>query len=445
MPAAAPPVIEPQETVRFGSYEAIFLAGDGARDLVIALTGVGDVSKPFDSYDFTRTLRLRPQLDKILMRDHARSWYRAPEGRAGIIAWCRQRAALGRYRSVTLIGISMGAYAALTLGAAMPEARVVALSPPFSLDTQAFGRGVVRYKAWLDQQPPLAGTDAVLTGDPSRYLLLFGDDEMIDLYNLRLFQQRGWPNLFLCPGAEHNLGSFLARHQRMGRVMDLAGAGAPMAELAAAAGAQAVFPHCHGLQMLAAREALWRGDAAAADAALVEARAAVGTASPALDRLDWLRAGLMADAGRALRRVRALPPAGSVSLPLEDGASLQMQAPEARVIKGVPVLGPLVLARLTHPGAARVTLALRADSPVRRNAGARLALEAFAIEGDACRPLASSAPPSSSIAIPLALRDGAADFLLRRRCFGSGFDAERGEVQVAWAMKLRDLRLVPTA
>jgi hypothetical protein len=454
---------EPQERVQFGSYEAVFLAGAGARDLVIALTGVGDVSKPFASFDFTRTLEQRPGLDKILMRDHARSWYRSPEGRAAMIGWCRGRAAAGGYRSVTLLGISMGAYGALALGAEMPEARVVALAPPFSLDTARFGRAVVRHKAWLDRQPPLAGTDARLVGDPARYLLLFGDDEMIDLYNLRLFQQAGWPGLFVCPGGEHNLGSFLARQRRIGGVVDLAAAGAPAAELAAAAGAYAVFPHCHALQMLAAREALWRGEPAAADRALAEARAAVGGASPALDRLEWLRAGLLADATKALRRIRALPamtrpaaatpgPAAfaSLSLELPGGAVLRLQAPEARLIAGVPVLGPLVLARLTHPAAGPVVLSCRADIPPRRNAGGRVTLEAFAIEEDAeeaagasCRPLASAAPPAPGIAIPLALRDGAAAFLLRRRCFASGFDAERGDGQAPWAMKLRGLRLDP--
>ncbi|WP_419899081.1 hypothetical protein [Roseomonas sp. USHLN139] len=435
------PVLAPDEQVQFGSYEAIFLEGEGARDLVIALTGVGDVSKPFAGYDFLRTLQLRPRLDRILIRDHARSWYRAPEGRAAMIAWCRQRAAAGRYRSVTLIGISMGAYAALTLGAEMPEVRIVALSPPFSLDTPRFGRGVVRYKVWLDRHPPVEGTDAVLTGDPARYLLLFGDEEMIDLYNLRLFQERGWPGLFLCPGGEHNLGSFLARHQRMGRVLDLAGAGAPMAELAAAAGALAVFPECHGLQMLAAREALWRGETTLADQALAEARAAVGAASPALDRLDWLRAGLLADATRALRRVQALPPARRVSLALASGGLLHLQAPEARIIQGVPVLGPLVLARLEHPGAQRLTLSCRAEVPARRNAGGRVTLDAFALEGNRALPLASGAPPAAGIAIPLTLREGAADFLLRRRCFSSGFDAVRDADQTVWSMKLRDIRL----
>ncbi|EFH11359.1 hypothetical protein, partial [Teichococcus cervicalis] len=258
--AAAPPA---GEALSFGSYDALLRRQKGATRLMIALTGVGDPSKPFSGFDFSDALARLPGTDSLLLRDRARSWWQAVEGREALLAHCRAVLRQGGYRGVATLGISMGAFGALWLGEALPEARVLALAPPYSVDTQRHGRFIVRYKRWLDAQPEGAGagTDQRPGGDPARYLLLFGDEEPIDLANAELFRQAGWPGLFLLPGGAHNLGHLLKRSNALGRMLALLAGDAPMAAVAGAAGALALHPHGHGPAMLRARRLLYEGDA----------------------------------------------------------------------------------------------------------------------------------------------------------------------------------------
>ncbi|WP_307140488.1 hypothetical protein [Pseudoroseomonas cervicalis] len=421
----------------------MLLRQPGAAHLVIALSGVGDVSRPLAGFDFHNSVPPIGGVDTLLLRDQARSWWQAPEGRAALEAYCRQVAQARPYRSVTLLGVSMGAFGALQFAALLPQARVVAMGPPYSADLRRHGRFVVRYKEWLDTagEAAGAGSDARLVGDPARYLLLFGDDEPIDLANAALFQQAGWHGLFMLPGGQHNLGGELKRRGALDRVLRLLALGAPLPEVAAAAGALPVHAHAHGLAMLRARDCLYRGEQAAADAWLEDARAAVGEASGPLNQLLWLRRGLDQDLGQLSR----LPRAGLAlhRLPLPGGAQLELESSFASGPRtGLPVLlGPLVLARLHWPGVARARLRLQAAAPPRPNAGAKLALAGFVPQGAGWQVQDVAHKPADTLTLGLALEQGEAQFLLRRRCFSSGFDALRSDDQAAWSMRLRKVEL----
>ncbi|WP_367595897.1 alpha/beta fold hydrolase, partial [Pseudoroseomonas deserti] len=442
-----PPPATP-ETLSFGSYEARLISAGTAEHLVIALTGLGDAAQPYRGFDWDRALGRLPQVDRLLLRDNSRSWYENPEGRAALIAHLQALVARQGYRRVTFLGVSMGAYGALRLGEALPEARVLAISPPVSLDTGRFGRGIIRYKKWLDAHKHFAGTEVRRTGQAGRHLLLFGDDQMLDLANVALFLEDGWPNLFVVPGADHNVGLTLMQLGRLDRVLALLADGAPLAAIAAAAGAYAVHPHCPALLLLQARRLFWQGALAEADLCLKEARAGTAGAPLSLLRLEWLRAGLMDTIHPALRQARARP-LPEVALPLPSGqGEIAFEGPQSLVAAGVPVLGPLVLVRLRAagpPGTQTVRLSFRAEAPRRFNEGGALKLEAFLTESGEHRRLAVAHPPQDRLVVPLTLQDGAAEFVLRRRCFTSDFDAQRGEGQAPWSMKLRDLRLEPAA
>lgn len=428
----------------FGDYEGEYTFSGSATHLVVALTGVGDVREPLKSYDFGRTLVNRRQyVDSLLLRDQSRSWFHNPVGRDALIRSCQDIIDEGCYQTVTFLGISMGAYGALSLGRLFPGARILAISPPFSLDTTRHGRNLVRHKRWLDANPLHGPTDLDTPGK-NEHLILFGDAEPIDIRNLERFQAVGFPGLFVCPGGEHNIGASLQRQRRMSLFMDRLAALAPLEELAAVAGAYPAYSACHAVQMLRARAHLYRGEMAEADHCLNLARWAVGEASPHLALLSLLRLGLSVPQGGSVetvaRQARHLP-ARSVSVPVEEGWELSFQSSEARQINGVTVLGPLALGSLrrTTPGPdGPCTLSFRAEAPQFHNATGWRRLEVFGGEAEGYPPLLTAEPAEKRVEIPLQLRDGVAEFVLHRGCFASGFDEKGSDDQFAWSTKLRE-------
>ncbi|MBE9603880.1 hypothetical protein IAI18_03320 [Acetobacteraceae bacterium H6797] len=422
---------------RFGEYEGLFERAPGKPEhLVVALTGVGNTSEPLKSFEFLRSLMPREDIDRVFLRDNLRSWYRCEEGRNLLIAHLRRLIRKGRYRLVTLMGVSMGAYGALSLGEALREARVVAMSPPISLDTRRYGRGVIRHKKWLDANQHYEGTDLRPLGEPGRFLILFGDDEVLDLANLERFIERGWPGVYLCPGAAHNLAGTLAQRQRLGLFIDRLARGEPISTLAAAAGAYPAFSHCHAMQLLRARRHLYAGEMEAAGECLRDAAMAVGADRKAVAHLALVRRGLMEplEAGGG-------PGWLTLTVPLEGGGELVLESAQARLSSGVPMLGPVTRGVLRLPGGAgEAELAFQPEAPVPCNAGGDLTLEAYLPEGEGYRPVLSAASPQEVFRLPLRLDEaGEARFLLRRRCFGSGYDAKASDGQHIWSLMLRKL------
>lgn len=456
MDISAPPDAEPDDAAplpltrrdfRFGAYEGLYEPDEEApraAHLVIALTGVGNTAEPLRHFEFHRSLMARPGIDRVFLRDTLRSWYRCPEGRMALITHLRRLIRHRGYGTVTLLGLSMGAYGALALAEVLREARVVALSPAFSLDTPRHGRFIIRHKRWLDLNAFHAGTDLRLVGERGRYLLLFGDEEMIDSANLELFLEAGWQGLFVCPGASHNLGGFLQARGRLGAFMERLAEGGPLARLAAAAGAYPAYSHCHALRLLDAQRSLYAGEMAAADEALRDAAQAVGEGVPAVSRGLLLRLGLEgAETAAALERAKNLA-WPSLALPL-PGGELRLDSAIARQTPGGPMLGPLVRARLSLPGrTGPVRLAFTPEAPSPVNAGGDLTLTAHAETQGGLVEIARSAAPQAALCLPLVLdAAGQAGFALRRPCFGSAFHAHRTENQYAWSMRLAGLALSP--
>jgi pimeloyl-ACP methyl ester carboxylesterase len=436
----------------FGGYELDFVPADGAAtpaQLVIAVTGLHGAGEPITVFDFHASLLARPGHDRIFLRDQRQSWYNAEEGWDALVASLAALIAAGGYERVTILGISMGGYGALLLGALLPQARVVALSPSITTDAAPHGRGIIRHPKWFEEGHPAPRGTARLTGDPARILCLFGDQDIWDVVNARAFFEAGWPQVFLCPDGAHELGVHLKQAGRLGRFLDRALEGAPMTAVAAAAGAYLAFSHCQAFAMLAARRHLYAGELEAADRHLHYARQAPVTPPPrSLALLGRLREGL-APLTRESARAFLDAPGKSLPLPPSESWQAELSAPEARVSGSAVQFGPLALLRIrpaaeAEPGpVARLRLQLRVVLPPAASAGSG-AIEAWLPEpGAAPRLLARLEDPSAPLLVDVPLRDGEALLLLQRPCFFSQFDAGTGSLRVPWSMRLLGVTVTP--
>ncbi|EFH09854.1 alpha/beta hydrolase [Pseudoroseomonas cervicalis] len=442
---AAPP--RPAERVLgqrhvFGSYEAEFVAGEAAEVLVIALSGVR-VGTPITGFDFYNGLTRRRRVDTLFLRDQKRSWYNADEGWDAVVALITATAAARPYRRVVVLGASMGAYGALLVGPLLPRARVVALAPPIGIDLGKLGRAVVRYKAWLDTNPPLPRPRPNPRGR-ERSLCLFGDSDVIDIDNARRFQHQGWRQVYMVPDGDHALAVTLLQRGRLDRFLDAMIDGAPPEALAAIAGAYAAHPHCQAFRILEGRAKLFRGALAAADACLEDARAAPPRPA-ALVLLEHLRLGLGPFGPAALARFTALPRRRH-SLALEGGWTATLLSGEVVPIGPLTLLGPLAELQLHHPDpalAGRARIRLLAEMPQQPSRGGRRLLDAWWLRDGPPQRLASAPDPRLplSVTLPLEARpDGAAGrVLLHRRSFSSGFEAGVSDQRQPWSIKLSGL------
>lgn len=430
----------------FGSYEAEFVAGEAAECLVVALSGVR-VGTPITGFDFYNGLTRRKRIDTLFLRDQLRSWYNAEEGWDAVLRLVAETAAARPYRRIIVLGASMGAYGALLLGPLLPRAQVVALAPPIGIDLARLGRAVVRYKTWLDTNPPLPRPRPSPRGR-ERSLCLFGDADVIDIDNARRFQRQGWKQLYMVPDGDHALAVTLQQRGRLDRFLDALIDGAGPAELAGIAGAYAAHPHCQAFRILEGRERLFRGALTAAQDCLEDARAAPPRPA-ALALLEQLRLGLGPVGPAALARFAALPRRRHV-LALEAGWSATLLSCEVVPIGPLTLLGPLAEVQLHHPDparAGRARIRLQADLPQQLNRGGRRLLDAWFLREGAPQRLASAADPRLPLSFPLPLKprpDGAgARFLLHRRSFSSGFDAGLSDQRQPWSIKLSGLTVEP--
>ncbi|WP_159998316.1 hypothetical protein [Roseomonas sp. 18066] len=427
----------------FGSYEAEFVEGDAADCLVIAVSGVRG-GTPITGFDFYFGLLRRPQADRLFLRDQKRSWYNTAEGWDDLASFIAALAAAKPYRRIAVIGVSMGAYGALLLGALLPQAVVVAMAPPIGVDTARFGRYAVRYKQWLDLGEALPRGAALLTGDPARHLLLFGDQDVIDLENARRFHAAGWPGLFMLPDGPHALSVQLQQRRQLDPFLDALIAGAPTAELAALCGAHAVHAHCQAFRLLAARDHLFAGEWAAADTALADA-AAAPWAPQQLAVMRLLRLGLGAVGPRQLAAFAALP-ATPVTLTLDNGWQVEATSAESRVIGSLLLLGPLARLVLRAPDPAmtgRVRFSALPGAPPVVNRGGRQRINALARGKAGAEVLAFAQTPAETLRVERPLARGEAVLWLHRRSFYSDFDARRSEQRITWSMKLSQIAVTP--
>ncbi|MBE9606634.1 hypothetical protein IAI18_17350 [Acetobacteraceae bacterium H6797] len=436
----AEPVADEREEFVFGDYDGYFLPGEESEHLVVIFSGVGDPKAPVPTHDFRRSMLRQPQVGRIFLRDLKRSWYQNPNGRDALLRRIRQIYRGREFRALTLLGVSMGAYGALWFAQELRNARVVAMSPPPSLDLERHGAFMVHNRQWLLENQATAGTDLRIVGNPARYLILYGDESATDIANMRLMMQGGWPGLYVCPGAEHNIGSYLIQQ---GRLHDFAGrlcAREPFEAMAAAAGAYPAFDHCHSLQMLRARGHLYRGEMAEAGICLDDAKAAVGTRSPALTRLTLFARHLGDDPIVAAKEQG--PPWPEAVMPLNAGAGLHLESASARYGGRIATLGPLARARLSLPEAEEgqtVTLHFEVETPPLQSGNVPLSV--FTEEGAGWRLASRQETPAQPISLPLTIRGGQARFLLHCPRFYSDFDAQGTERSQLWAMKLRKVSL----
>lgn len=420
----------------FGAYEAEFHSGPDASHLVIAVSGArpGGGAEGFD----LRGLLPRPGGAAVFLRDRLRSWYNAEEGWAALLDWLRGLLAARPYERVALIGAGMGGYGALLLAEALPQALVVALSPSIGVDTARFGRGVARPLDWIDAAPALPRPEARLAGDPQRYLLLFGDQDVLDIQNARRFHDQGWRNLYICADAPHGLVEHLRRPGRLERLLDRLARGEPASAQAAATGAYLAFSHCPAFLLLEARRLLYAGEMAQADLLLGDIERSTVAPLQALGTLRQMRDALeRVDAARLERFLAG--PLQQVRQKLAGGWEAHYSSTEAVLLGAAASLGPLALLRLLHParqGEESLTLRFRADPPPASNQGGARKLAAYTPEPGGPQRLPVDERPGGELSVSVTARDGVAELLLQRRCFHSTFDAERGGRRQMWAMRV---------
>lgn len=419
----------------FGAYEAEFHTDPDATHLVIALSGALPAAAEASEW---RSLLPRAGGDVVWVRDRQRSWYNAAEGWEALVAALRNVAAARPYARIALIGAGMGGYGALLLAEALPEALVVALSPSIGVDTARFGRGVARPLDWVDAAPALPRPVARMQGDPQRYLLLFGDQDVLDIQNARHFHEAGWGSLFVCADAPHGLVEHLRRPGRLERLLDRLVRGEPATAQAAATGAYLAFSHAPAFLLLEARRLLYAGEVAQADLLLGDLARSALAPHQALGTLRQLRDSLeRVDAARLERFLAG--PLQSVRQKLAEGWEAQYSSSEAVLLGGAASLGPLVLMRLQQPGRQGeepLALEFRADPPPANNQGGARKLAAYTLSPEGPQRLALEERPGGVLALSVTAQDGLAELLLQRRCFFSTFDAERGGRRQMWAMRI---------
>ncbi|WP_419896677.1 hypothetical protein [Roseomonas sp. USHLN139] len=441
----------------FDGYELEFApaAEAPARQLVIAVTGLRRAGEPITAFDFHASLMARPGIDRLFLRDQRQSWYNAEPGWDAMAAALRRQVAAGGYERATVLGVSMGAFGALLVGALLPEARVMALCPPVSVDLARRGPAIIRYQRWFEEEQPVPRPDAVMTGDPRRFLCLFGDLDVIDVANAEAFKAEGWPQVFICPDGGHELGAFLKQAGRFNRVLDRLLEGAPLTAVAAAAGAYLAFSHCQAFSMLAARRHLYAGEREAADRFLHYARQAPIAPPPrSLTLLGRLREGL-APLGRDTLDHLLAAPNQSVPMASPEGWEATLLGAEARAVGNAVQAGPLALLRLrptTPPeggveAIGRLRLRLRFALPPAGSVVAapeEQAIGAYAPEpGRKPRLLARAGDPAAPLLVDVPFRQGEAQLLLHRPSFYSLFDAGAGALRSPWSMRLYKLTLKP--
>lgn len=427
------------EEVRFGGYEARFSRCAAPRGLVIALTGVGNTSAPLASYEFAGSLARRP-VDTLLIRDQLRSWYNAPEGWAALLGWLTGRLAGRDYGHVTILGVSMGAYGALLLGEALPRARVVAMSPPISVDLEGEGQVAIRHRRWIHDHG-MRGLDrlAPRRPEPGRHLILFGDAAMLDLRNAWRFVEEGWPGVALVRDGLHNLPQTLKTERRFEGFIDALATGAPLPALLAEAGAAPAHRDSPAFRLLHARAALFAGDRAGAAAELATAARGLDGGSLQLGQLRLLRAGVEGALDEAMALLR--DGAGQrLSLSLDEGIEASLASSEVKRTSAGIRLGPVSrLSLRAGAGGGPRRLVLHGLPPPAFNAGGSTALTLY--HWSAAGPGARwTANERHWLEVPeLPLGEGAAEFLLHRPCFGSSFDRREGAEQFAFLVFLHTL------
>ncbi|WBV44416.1 alpha/beta fold hydrolase [Pseudoroseomonas cervicalis] len=420
----------------FGAYEAEFQAGPDSAHLIIAVSGVRQGGGP-EAFDLRGVLP-RPGGDVVFLRDRLRSWYNAAEGWDALLDALRGFAAARPYQRVALVGAGMGGYGALLLAEALPQALVVALSPSIGVDTARYGRGVARPLDWIDAAPALPRPEARLQGDPQRYLLLFGDQDVLDIQNARQFHDQGWRNLYVCADAPHGLAEHLRRPGRLERLLDRLARGEPASAQAAATGAYLAFSHCPAFLLLEARRLLYAGEMMKADLLLGDIGRSAAAPAQALGTLRQLRNALeRVDAARLERFLAG--PLQQVRQKLTEGWEAQYSSTEAVLLGGAASLGPLALLRLWRPGRQgedSLTLRFRADPPPASNQGGARKLAAYTLSPEGPQRLPLEERPGGELSAQVTAQDGVAELLLQRRCFHSTFDAERGGRRQMWAMRV---------
>lgn len=430
---------EAPQSFAFQGYEAEYWRRPDSRGLVIALSGVGITAQPLTSFEFADSLGRRPQVDRLLIRDQERSWYTCQAGWAGLVAQVQDLAASRPYDFVMLVGSSMGAFGALRLAEHLPQARVLAMAPPFSTDFARHGSLVLRHRRWIEAQPDYPGYDIRLVGDPERYLLLFGDADFIDIANCERYLRAGWRHVFVCPGAGHAIPALLKAQGSFGEVMDLLVENAGADLLAAAFGAYPAFPECQAFNLMRARLHLYAGEMAAAERCLRHAARFGLAASPFLMRLQLLHQGLALPPARAVEGLRSLGGIEQV-VPLADGHRLVLHSsepphPEPEVV----LLGPLARCRLEGPELARrpsLRLKLRTEAPNPVNQDGDRRLRVLQVQEGKLAMLGQSRPRDPPLEVVLQGGTETVEFYLRRACFLSEMDGYARVSASLWSTRL---------
>lgn len=199
-----------QSDLRFGAYEC--LATEGTENkLVLSFAGIGDFVANKMAYEWKRTLDQVTKAHVIYVKDQSRTWYNHSSGFDEIIAFIKDYIAKHQITEVTAIGLSMGAYGALTWSKYIDCTRVISISNRFSLSASL---GDLRNVEFIEAMQPARFPDVLECPNPKTdYLFFFSLDDHSDMKHLSLAAKHGFYGRIYAYRGNHNLGVSLDRYR----------------------------------------------------------------------------------------------------------------------------------------------------------------------------------------------------------------------------------------
>jgi len=167
------------------------------------------------------------KVNRLFVRDTSQSWYNGAvqgEWENADVLRERLRAVVDRRgggrkfdpANIVCMGASMGGYAAILFGCMLNVGKVVAFSPQISLDSRLPSNphpDAMRHIKYLNVHRAIANAKNTSID------ILFGSEDITDIYNIRNVHQYESISLFNVCGSPHNLLYYLAAHGVLSEIM----------------------------------------------------------------------------------------------------------------------------------------------------------------------------------------------------------------------------------
>lgn len=183
-----------------------YAEGTGS-DLVISFSSIGRKRNQMPPDEFLGTVLGDPARHALFVSDLSRSWMNDPTLRDALSKTVTTLVKKTRIARVSTLGLSLGAFSALTCSTLFPVHAALAISPQFSMQPGAI-KGERRWTYWRKQIKDFDVETAEVTPPPAMSFLLHGLEN--DTEHMRAFTPRGGLDQFGFEGQSHStLGAHL--------------------------------------------------------------------------------------------------------------------------------------------------------------------------------------------------------------------------------------------